>query len=427
MAPKRPAGDGAAASRAGKRPRAAAAAASGSSFPLTTLRLWSTTINMLLFVLRLRRRTRSTDDSAPISPSQIGSLGTELGQISRRPGTFTRYSLFRVKPNICSFVIRKLHNMDGDSSTHNKRGSILQDQNLEPMSVPLDDLKRITKNFSYVRLLGEGGFSKVYKGVLENGSMIAVKKLTSAIEKRHFENEAHHLMGLNHPNIVKLVGYCSETETIPTMYHGKIVNAERSENLLCLEYLPNGCLRSHLSDESTGLDWDIRYKIIKGICNGLHYLHEEWLTPIIHMDLKPENILLDDNMVPKIADFGLSRLFGTEKTRTVTISPKGTFGYMAQEYINRGIITKQLDIFSLGVIIIEIVTGGRDYPDEGETLPLEYMKPILNNWRHRMDEAPRELECYQIKRCIEIALDCVKPERTKRPTIGKIIEMLPGE
>jgi len=128
-------------------------------------------------------------------------------------------------------------------------------------------------------------------------------------------------------------------------HNGIFVYAEEFERLLCLEYLPKGNLRRHLSDESSGLDWSTRYKIIEGICYGLHYLHEEWqVTPIIHMDLKPANIMLDGNMVPKIADFGLSRLFGEEQTRTCTRSCNGTPGYMAPEYIDKGIITKKLDI-----------------------------------------------------------------------------------
>jgi len=128
------------------------------------------------------------------------------------------------------------------------------------------------------------------------------------------------------------------------LHDGIYVCADKFHRLLCLEYLPKGD-RGHLSDECSGLDWSTRYKIIEGICYGLHYLHEEWqVTPIIHMDLKPANIMLDGNMVPKIADFGLSRLFGEEQTRTCTRSCNGTPGYMAPEYIDKGIITKKLDI-----------------------------------------------------------------------------------
>jgi len=268
--------------------------------------------------------------------------------------------------------------MDGESSRYDKLESMLQDGSSEPHNLPLEYLRNITNNFSDERLLGEGGFGTVYKGVLPNGEMIAVKKLNSSIpgvKDRHFENEAYHLMRLKHPNVVLLVGWCSETEDIFIPYNGKYICAEKSERLLCLEYMPKGSLRRYLSDEASGLGWDTRYRIIEGICYGLHYLHEEWQhsTPIIHMDLKPANILLDNNMVPKIADFGLSRLFSEEKTWTCTINRDGTLGYMAPEYINKGLITTKSDIFSLGVIIIEIVTGHRDYPDENGVSPQEFI------------------------------------------------------
>ncbi|CAN6240595.1 unnamed protein product [Urochloa humidicola] len=306
----------------------------------------------------------------------------------------------------------------------------------------LEVLRDSTDNFSDERLLGEGGFGRVYKAQLQSGDMIAVKKFSSAvpgINDKQFENEARHLTMLKHPNIVQLVGYCSHTEKVLVPYEGRFVYAEKRERLLCLEYLPKGSLHGHLSDESSGLDWGIRYKIIEGICYGLHYLHEKWQasTPIIHMDLKPKNILLDDNMVPKIADFGLSRLFGEEQTRTCTTSRHGTFGYMAPEYFNKGLITKKLDIFSLGVIIIEIMTGRREYPDETETSSNEFMELVLKNWRNRLEKAPRytstfslfpslhqEIDYRQIRRCIQIGLACVKLDRTKRPTTLEIMDML---
>ncbi|KAL6846934.1 hypothetical protein ACP4OV_022787 [Aristida adscensionis] len=298
--------------------------------------------------------------------------------------------------------------------------SILQDRSLEPHSLPLEDLKKITNNFSDELLIGKGGFGKVYKGVVQNGDMVAVKKLTLTVpgtRDKQFENEICHLMKLRHPNIVQLVGYCSETKNLLVPYNGKYVYAEKSERLLCLEYMPKGSLREHIS----------------GCLLCLQYLHEEWKVnnPIIHMDLKPPNILLDVNMVPKIADFGLSRIFGEEKTRTQTRNIDGTLGYMAPEYITRGIITKKLDIFSLGVIIIEIMTGRKNYPYESESSSEKFIKLIMNNWRNRMRKTRRyaywKFDRQQIRRCIKTGLTCVKLDREERPTIGQIIQMLRGD
>ncbi|KAL6622406.1 hypothetical protein ACP70R_032285 [Stipagrostis hirtigluma subsp. patula] len=328
--------------------------------------------------------------------------------------------------------------MDGESSRQKRRNKIMlpQDQVSESQSLPLEYLREITNNFSDEHLLGKGGFGNVYKGVDKSGALIAVKKLTltmPGVQDRQFENEICHLMKLKHPNIVQIVGYCSETESTLVQYDGKYVLAEKSERLICLEYLPKGSLHNYLSDESSGLDWYRRYNIIEGICYGLHYLHEEWKvnTPIIHMDLKPPNILLDDNLVPKIADFGLSRLFGEEQTRTCTASCEGTLGYMAPEYIDRGIITKKLDIFSLGVLIIEIMTGQKEYPYETEVSFQKFIELVLKNWRNRLEkssssDASRDIDCQQIRRCIQIGLMCIKLNWEERPTTGQIIKMLHG-
>jgi len=297
--------------------------------------------------------------------------------------------------------------MNGESSSYDKVESLLQGGSSEPHNVPLEYLRNITNNFSNELLLGEGAFGTVYKGVLQNGETIAVKKLKLSIpgvHDRQFENEASHLMRLKHPNVVLLVGWCSETQYIPMEYNGTYVCAEKPERLLCLEYMPKGNLRGFLSDESSGLGWDTRYKIIQGICYGLRYLHEEWQlnVPIVHMDLKPANILLDNNMVPKIADFGLSRLFSEEKTWTCTISRDGTLGYMSPEYINKGIVSTKSDIFSLGVIIIEIVTGRRDYPDDTGTPSEEFIEIVRKLYFDFQGRVAflRERWCYSLLRVI---------------------------
>ncbi|CAN6371457.1 unnamed protein product, partial [Urochloa humidicola] len=148
-------------------------------------------------------------------------------------------------------------------------------------------------------------------------------------------------------NIVRFLGYCADTQGIMMEHVGRYVLADVRVRLLCFEYI----------DESYELKWHERYRIIKGVCQGLRYLHEE--ENIVHLDLKPENVLLDHNMVPKISDFGLSRLFNKEQTRIITSNRLGSRGYMATEYLDDGLITLESDIYSLGVIILEIVTGKR--------------------------------------------------------------------
>ncbi|CAM0901642.1 unnamed protein product [Alopecurus aequalis] len=305
-------------------------------------------------------------------------------------------------------------------------------QSSRPQPLPLHHLKKITNNFSDERILGHGGFGVVYKGVLQNGEIIAVKKIMpsfTSVMQNQFQNEVYHLMMLKHPNIVQFIGYCFETQNTCLEYNGKHIFAESTERLLCLEYLSNGSLDKYLTDESSGLNWSTRYKIIEGTCYGLCHLHEQVDKPIIHLDLKPANILLDDGMVPKITDFGLSRLLDQQQTMC-TSSRVGTLGYMAPEFVNRGTITPKSDIFSLGVIIMEVVTGHRDYPDVTRESSDNYIELALKKWRDVLQRqsvhGSLETDCEQIKRCIQIGLICVDPDRKKRPPITKVISMLQG-
>ncbi|KAI5002517.1 hypothetical protein ZWY2020_027167 [Hordeum vulgare] len=259
------------------------------------------------------------------------------------------------------------------------------------------------------------------KGRMSNGEVIAVKKLQPSLPsvQRLFENEVYRLMYLNHPNIVRLRGYCYETQYVCVEHNGTLVFAEISERLLCLQYYPKGSLAGYISDESSGLKWDTRYNIIVGICYALKYLHEENDKPVLHMDLKPANILLDDAMRAKITDFGLARLLDPQQT-IITSSRDGTLGYMAPEYLHGGKVTTKSDIFSLGAIILEVITGHKDYTSE------RFMELTLDRWRSRnpLNKSPGYIP--KIRRCIEIGLACVNPERKGRPTTGELIKLLEG-
>ncbi|SPT15645.1 unnamed protein product [Triticum aestivum] len=338
-------------------------------------------------------------------------------------------------------IVRELEELEADikritsQPPDESKDSILQlfmQMGSNPYHLQLQHLKDITDNFSDARRLGSGGFGVVYKGVLRNGNMVAVKKLVLSTLKsqKQFENEGDLLMTLNHPNIVRLLGYCYETELIYRPYEDKFVFAQDTKHLLCLEYMPNGSLDNYISGMSSVLDWHTCCKIIEGISFGLMYLHEGSNVPIIHLDLKPANILLDENFVPKITDFGLSRLCDEKTMQTKVAS--GTLGYMAPEYLLRGVITPMADIFGLGVIIMEVITGHREYPypHDIRRSSKDFIKREVQIWRNRLEKDPGytslEADCQQIKTCIQIGLICVNSERTKRPTVKKIIDMLQG-
>ncbi|XP_066337096.1 receptor-like serine/threonine-protein kinase SD1-7 [Miscanthus floridulus] len=269
-----------------------------------------------------------------------------------------------------------------------------------PKVMSLETLKEITNNFSIDRKLGSGTFGIVYKGV-QDGEEIAVKQLQTQghDDEEEFMKEFENLWRLRHPNVVQLLGYCYEIKReVVALGDGRFVLADNIYRALCFEYMHNGSLRKHLYDEYHGHDWQTRFKIIKGTCEGLKYLHEGLERPMYHLDLKPENILLDKNMVPKLADFGLSKLVHNNQTQ-VTQSCIGTRGYLPPEYIEDNLVSNKLDIFSLGV--------------------------VYTNWRDRLKGmlscTSLEAECHQVKGCIEIAINCIDADRQKRPTIGEVV------
>ncbi|XBH72973.1 hypothetical protein VPH35_100159 [Triticum aestivum] len=303
----------------------------------------------------------------------------------------------------------------------------MDDAGSESTAVPLDLLLQITDGFSEERKLGSGSFGEVYLGVHPDGQKIAVKKIYDmpGVDEEQFQNEFKNLARLQHRNIVRLVGYCHHIQEVPAMYEGKLVLAEKIHRALCLEYMSNGSLEKYISDECDKYDWHTGYGIIKGICQGLKYLHTKLEPPIYHLDLKPANILLDENMVPRIADFGISRLFGDERTRA-TKSTLGTQGYLPPEYIRNYLISSKFDIFSLGVVIIKIMAGRAGYYKSAEMSSHEFINVVQENWTNRPHETSSLMKAYskQVKICIEIGLSCVQEDRHKRPTVQNIVDRL---
>ncbi|CAM0901610.1 unnamed protein product [Alopecurus aequalis] len=285
-------------------------------------------------------------------------------------------------------------------------------------------LNQITNNFSKDRVIGSGAYGVVYKGVMDNGQEIAVKKLIDMPldhdNEKFFHDECINLLRVQHKNIVRLVGYCDETHRQCVEYEGKLVFADKNERALCFEYLQSGSLAKYVSNEPCTLAWDTCYKIIKGVCDGLNHLHN--VCAMFHLDLKPANILLDNNMIPKIGDFGLSRHFSSTKTCT-TATPLGTTGYTPPEYVNKQEISPKYDVFSLGVVIIHMMAGRTHYYDHVDT-PSKIIELVCGHWEKRLHATMWSLASQEVKTCIEIALRCVKSDRQERPTISKIVDDL---
>ncbi|KAL2931811.1 Cysteine-rich receptor-like protein kinase 10, partial [Bienertia sinuspersici] len=293
-----------------------------------------------------------------------------------------------------------------------------QIENMDNLHLELDVIKTATGNFSEANKLGEGGFGIVYMGTLGDGQVVAVKRLSEASRQgiREFKTEACLAAKLQHKNLVKVYGFC----------------LERDEMLLIYEFVPNKSLDRFLFDAEQGayLNWETRYKIIVGIARGLQYLHEDSRPKIIHRDLKSTNILLDGEMNPKIADFGMAKLFEGDQTQGNTSRIAGTFGYMAPEYVTSGHISIKSDIFSYGIILLEIVSGSRiicSNPNEPEDNLLHYAWRLWNERKHLnlVDRAlGNNFSVSDIERCIHVGLLCTQEDPTERPNMASVLIML---
>ncbi|KAL6880305.1 hypothetical protein ACP4OV_011870 [Aristida adscensionis] len=312
--------------------------------------------------------------------------------------------------NLSILSVRRMDSMQKELSALER----MVERSEKPSNLSLSVLKYITNDFSEERKIGKGGCGEVYKGVLPNGIIVAVKKLFNkhTIDEKQFNQEFQSMVMAEHHNIVRFIGYCSHTEQKAMRIEGKFVMADMRERLLCFEYISKGSLDNYLTDELRGLEWHTRYKIIKGVCEGLQHLHKE--KRIIHMDLKPANILLDVHMVPKIADFGISRL--AEISHTLSNDRLCTPQYCAPEYKHHGKMSLKTDIYSLGVIILELVTGSKEEPS---------IVNVLRRWCHRWNKSSKHLlEYKQVTKCLELALRCMHKDPSERPFIWNIVDEL---
>ncbi|XP_060675112.1 G-type lectin S-receptor-like serine/threonine-protein kinase At4g27290 isoform X2 [Ziziphus jujuba] len=296
-----------------------------------------------------------------------------------------------------------------------------QAENMDVIFFDLDKIITATCNFSSNNKLGQGGFGPVYKGTLEDGKELAVKRLSrnSSQGVNEFKNEVALIAKLQHRNLVKLLGCCLQGE----------------EKMLVYEYMPNNSLDHFIFDETKSklIDWSKRFHIISGVARGLLYLHQDSRLRIIHRDLKTSNILLDTEMNPKISDFGLARAFGGDQSEGNTSRVVGTCGYMAPEYAVDGLFSVKSDVFSFGILLLEIISGKRNrgFYHLHHTINL-----IGHAWRLFKEGRSLELvdpclkdssDLSEVLRSIHISLLCVQEHPEDRPSMSHVVLMLGGE
>nr|BCG67626.1 S-locus receptor kinase [Brassica rapa] len=309
-----------------------------------------------------------------------------------------------------------------------KKRNFSGEDEVENLELPLMEFEAVvtaTEHFSDLNKVGKGGFGVVYKGRLVDGQEIAVKRLSemSAQGTDEFMNEVRLIAKLQHNNLVRLLGCC--------VYEG--------EKILIYEYLENLSLDSHLFDETRScmLNWQMRFDIISGIARGLLYLHQDSRFRIIHRDLKASNVLLDKDMTPKISDFGMARIFGRDETEADTRKVVGTYGYMSPEYAMNGTFSMKSDVFSFGVLLLEIISGKRNkgFCDSDSTLNL--LGCVWRNWKEGQgleivdkfinDSSSPTFKPREILRCLQIGLLCVQERVEDRPMMSSVVLMLGSE
>ncbi|CAL0320487.1 unnamed protein product [Lupinus luteus] len=288
-----------------------------------------------------------------------------------------------------------------------------------PMKFTYRDLQIRTSNFS--QLLGTGGFGSVYKGSMGDGTLVAVKKLDKVLPhgEKEFITEVNTIGSMHHMNLVRLCGYCSEGP----------------HRLLVYEFMKNGSLDKWIFPSYTKqdrlLDWPTHFDIAIAIARGIEYFHEQCRDRIIHCDIKPENILLDENFCPKVSDFGLAKLMGREHSQVVTMI-RGTRGYLAPEWVSNRPITVKADVYSFGMLLLEIIGGRRNldmsfdadnffypgwaYKEMTNGSPIKVADRRLNG---SVDEE-------ELIRALKVAFWCIQDEIFMRPTMGEVVRMLEG-
>ncbi|XP_044981946.1 receptor-like cytoplasmic kinase 185 [Hordeum vulgare subsp. vulgare] len=286
------------------------------------------------------------------------------------------------------------------------------------LSFTYEELNAATLGFPQNHFLGEGGFGKVYKGVLD-GNEVAIKILNpnGSQGNREFCTEVMVLSRMNHPNLVKLVGFCADDD----------------QRLLVYEFMPLGSLETHIFDlppDKKPLDWNTRMKILAGAAQGLKHLHVNCNPPVINRDVKCANILLGEGYHPKLADFGLAKLGPTGDDTHVSTRVMGTPGYCAPEYLESGQLTIKSDIYSFGVVILEVITGRKALDQsriKAERSLAEWAIPLINQKDFTMLADPalgNQYSMTSLFQALSVARMCLNTTASRRPQIAEIAAAL---
>ncbi|XP_044501138.1 receptor-like cytosolic serine/threonine-protein kinase RBK2 [Mangifera indica] len=354
--------------------------------------------------------TSSSKEPTPSSNSKSNSKSNfrwhGLAELFRRNSRTARASLDPF--SVIKLSIRKSSSM--------KEGINTEPYNAKsPQKIfSLHDLQAATNNFSFENLIGKGGYAEVYKGHLQDGESVAIKRLTRGTTDEmiaDFLSELGIMAHVNHPNTAKLIGY----------------GVEGGMHIV-LELSPNGSLASLLYGMKEKLKWSVRYKIALGIAEGLLYLHEGCQRRIIHRDIKAANILLTEDFVPRICDFGLAKWLPEKWTHHILSKVEGTFGYLAPEFLMHGIVDEKTDVFAFGVLLLELVTGRRALDYSRQSLVL-WAKPLLrkNEIKELVDPSMgKDYDFKQVNLVLLAAYICVQQSSLRRPQMCQVVQLLKG-